>query len=476
MKILFITGFCGDNWSAPVNVAWRHISWGLLQLCPYLKQRGHSVFLFHPEVSLWRHRGNLEAVLDEFRGELRRIKPEILGVNAISTMIEEVILFAKTAKQVSQSENIPLKVIGGGPHFSTEPELALSLLPDFDAVFSGESEISLARYLDGDNPQDISGCYTRGTFKALPDKPDIIMDLDSLPLPDYQVFSGIEYFLEPRKISLHTDHPISSLDFYTSRGCKYNCAFCCFSQIKMRVYSVEWVMNYFLKMMKDYNVHTFYNIDSTLGNSEEYIHQFCEALIRTGLNHRLTLCASLRVDLANDGVLSLMKRAGFRKITFGFESGSDRILKRMRKGTTVDQGKRALALCRKHNLLVHGSFIVGYIGETITDAEATLHFMEDAGCNLASINKYVCLVGSADYMRLRGEGKIKIEKVEDYAPYSSFRSQLKWHDMDDAQFNKVFNKMCAIQRQSLAPMLPRLYAIQDRVYSRVSNILAGVKR
>ena len=95
MKILFITGFCGDNWSAPVNVAWRHISWGLLQLCPYLKQRGHSVFLFHPEVSLWKHQGNLEDVLDEFKGEIRRIKPEILGVNAISTMIEEVILFAK---------------------------------------------------------------------------------------------------------------------------------------------------------------------------------------------------------------------------------------------------------------------------------------------------------------------------------------------------------------------------------------------
>ena len=472
MKILFITGFCGDNWSAPVNVAWRHISWGLLQLCPYLKQRGHSVFLFHPEVSLWKHQGNLEDVLDEFKGEIRRIKPEILGVNAISTMIEEVILFAKIAKQVSQSENIPLKIIGGGPHFSTEPELALSLLPDFDAVFSGESEISLARYLDGD--KDIPGCYTRD--KTSPVKPDIIMDLDSLPLPDYQALSNIEYFLEPRRISLHTNHPVSSLDFYTSRGCKYNCAFCCFSQIKKRVYSVEWVLNYFLKMMKDYGVYTFYNLDSTIGDSQEYVHQFCESLIRTGLNRRLTLCASLRVDSANDELFYLMKRAGFRKITFGFESGSDRILKRMRKGTTVEQGKQALALCRKHNLLVHGSFIAGYIGETIDDAEATLHFMEDAQCDLASINKYVCLVGSADYMRLRGEGRIKIEKIEDYVPYSSFHTPLKWHDMDEAQFSKVFNKMCGIQRQSLAPMLPRLYVLQDRVYNCVSNILEGVRR
>jgi B12-binding domain/radical SAM domain protein len=85
----------------------------------------------------------------------------------------------------------------------------------------------------------------------------------------------------------------------------------------------------------------------------------------------------IRVDCINDEILDAIRRYTIGWLFFGFESGSDRILRLMGKGATVDQAVSAIEQCRQHDLHVAGSFIVGYPTETEEDYEATKEFIAE---------------------------------------------------------------------------------------------------
>jgi radical SAM superfamily enzyme YgiQ (UPF0313 family) len=83
----------------------------------------------------------------------------------------------------------------------------------------------------------------------------------------------------------------------------------------------------------------------------------------------------IRVDCINDEVLDAIRRYTIGWLFFGFESGSDRILRLMGKGATIKQAEAAIEQCRQHQLHVAGSFITGYPTETEDDHEATRDFI-----------------------------------------------------------------------------------------------------
>jgi radical SAM superfamily enzyme YgiQ (UPF0313 family) len=99
-------------------------------------------------------------------------------------------------------------------------------------------------------------------------------------------------------------------------------------------------------------------------------------MIETGLSDVPWQCAT-RSDLVNFRMLKMMRRAGCVRIFFGFESGNQRILDILKKGTSVEQNKKVIKLCKKVGIKIYGSFIIGNPTETLEEIEATERFIEE---------------------------------------------------------------------------------------------------
>ena len=110
---------------------------------------------------------------------------------------------------------------------------------------------------------------------------------------------------------------------------------------------------------------------------KEWVINFCKELIRRKINVPYRI--SSRVDTIDAERLEWLKKSGCVKISFGLESGSNKILKIMKKGVTAEKGKEAVALARKFIPNIGPSIILGYIGETPDTLKETVKFCKEIG-------------------------------------------------------------------------------------------------
>jgi len=182
--------------------------------------------------------------------------------------------------------------------------------------------------------------------------------------------------------------------------------------MKYRSNSPEYVSRNLEYMLEKFDIDSIYFVDSSIGNDRKQLEGICKILISTGPNSRFRWSANARPGQLDEGLLRLMWQAGCRKLLYGFESGSQRILDAMRKGCTVEQNERAAYLHRKLGFPYHASMIAGFPGETVNDLEATLKWLEHVRPPIVGVNTYAPLPGSEDYYKLRSMRKIEIESPE----------------------------------------------------------------
>ena len=273
--------------------------------------------------------------------------------------------------------------IVGGP-VSKIPELIFKYL-SVDTVVIGEGETSTLKILEkfennqGSNQLDeIEGiAFKKGNkiIKTTKSAPSSMIR----PLP-----------LIPEDIS---SEDIRGANVYieTHRGCPGNCGFCqvpCFfgREIKSRTLDdiIAEVKEFLKKGAKRiaisggtgslYGSKKFKTI-----NNDAFTELLREISSLTGPKN-LTI-PDIRIDMINEDTLKAIKNYTNGWIFFGIESGSDRILKKMKKGIKVDDIKNAVETARKYNLKIAGSFIVGYPGENEEDFEDTIELMDELMLN-----------------------------------------------------------------------------------------------
>ena len=127
-------------------------------------------------------------------------------------------------------------------------------------------------------------------------------------------------------------------------------------------------------------------------------------------NLKIAWYTATRVDRVDNELLDLMEKAGCYGIGYGIESGSEKILKHMNKGVTLEQAKRAIALTKKTNIKAVGLFIVGYIGETRKTFNETIDFIQktDPPC-VATAGSLALFPGTEVYKLLKDKGIISDE-------------------------------------------------------------------
>ena len=227
------------------------------------------------------------------------------------------------------------------------------------------------------SPRGIPGGKSRGRATGRvhaihhnPDRP-YLEDLDALPLVTEIYHRDLK--MEDYQIP-YLRYPYVS--FYTGRGCPSHCVYCLWPQtFTGRRYRVRSVPNVVAEVRRSLELfpqaaEIFFDDDTFTANGER-----ARSLSREfrRLNQKFLWSTTARVTTSYE-TLKAMKEGGLRLLVVGFETGDPQVLKNIRKGATLDLGRRMVKWCKELGIQVHGTFMVGLPGETPASLEASMRF------------------------------------------------------------------------------------------------------
>jgi anaerobic magnesium-protoporphyrin IX monomethyl ester cyclase len=309
------------------------------------------------------------------------------------------------------------KIILGGAIITSEPQLIFeSLKPDIGVIGEGEKTIIelLSNIERMGNLKNVKGIIFKDKNGKIivTDPQEQIMDLDSIPIPD---FDGLGYKEQLENLSSASDS-LALFDYpriYTilgSRGCAFKCTFCyhCLGN-KFRTRSINNLMEEIEIAVKKYNINIIGLNDDLFSLDRNRLFDFCTQIKKlinsTGKEIKWGCQLSVR-DIDKELMLNL-KESGCAAVSFGFESFSQKVLKSMKKPITPQQIENAINLTLETGLSLQGNFIFGDIAETVETAKETLDFFKNkcnGQVNLGFIQPYP---GSEIYNHCINNGIIK---------------------------------------------------------------------
>lgn len=299
---------------------------------------------------------------------------DIVGLSLSSTLH----LAESTSNLISQLKagTAPLIVVGGP--VSMVPELVFKCLHDVDVVVIGEGEETIRELVDavrsGRDLDAIDGIAYKQDGKIIETKERSAYKLENSPIPKIpddiidQSIRGANVYLE------------------THRGCLANCAFCLIpkyfgqqiirsktiSQIKREVRA--FVIKGAIRIAIGSGNIALYGIKDHKINEEKVAEML--ATISSVVSPMNLAAPDLRVDMIPDRILEAVRNYTYGLVIFGMESGSDHVLKLMKKGITVQKIEEAIERCGEFKLSVAGAFITGYPGENEEYFQETKEFIE----------------------------------------------------------------------------------------------------
>ena len=396
----------------------------------------------------------LVCTLREYADEIREFQPDILGVGFFSIHFVEVRKLVRLSRQVCQEAGFDTVFIAGGIHASTEPAHTLAHL-DFDYVFVGEAEVSLSQFCDGADPSEIQGVLSRDQVEGLEEtsangkthlgrlqfaiKGVAQNPLDDLPFPDYSLVNA-EFYARPNRAKFRT-FTSRSLDILMGRGCVYHCSFCAYNALSsVRFHSADYLSEEVKFLQSKFNIDSFYFMDSTIGNNQPLLLEFCQSLHSKKLTQSFRWNGCMRPNQIRRPLLESLLNAGCWHLFYGFESNSQRMLDLMSKGCSVEQNEAAAQLHREMEAPYTASMLMGYPGETEDDILQSIQFIIRNKPPVAGFNWYIPLPGSPDYDQLRAKGLIDREDPMEWRKIGEIASQARvFADVPRERFLELFN-------------------------------------
>ena len=321
-----------------------------------------------------------------------QFRPDLVAISSVTQNYHYAIQCAQELKKA----NPVTPIIIGGIHVSQLPQ---SLNPAFDIGVIGEGEetfLELVKHLR------ISPQYQKGLEKIkgitfLKDgviirtepRPEIT-SLDLIPHPARQLLPHSEYQL-----------------LLTSRGCPYQCAFCASAHYwqKVRYFSTEYVLDEISRIIREFPVFNLFIFDDLFVFNKQRLADISEGVVRAGFHKRISFWCTARANHIDEESISLLTKMNVKGVGMGLESGSDRVLKSLKGPTvSVEINRRAIALCKKNGLFIHGSFMLGCPTETDADMRATADFVRTSGIDKGDITVATPLPGTQFWQYALREG------------------------------------------------------------------------
>ncbi len=354
-------GINGFN-SAGKGMSGGWIGHGLALLAACAKEAGHEVNLIDRRALRdWDH----------FRQEVEKRAPDVAGFSMISVDFNPATKGIELVKQV----NPQVITVVGGPHPTLAPDEVLSN-PLVDHVVMGEGEISFIEML---RKFERGGKVDRLIHGERP-------DLDQLPFADRDIYldewrkAGYDYDSPEAPLSAETPPPFVTI--IAGRGCRYNCSFCkpgediLFGK-GVRRRSVSHVIGELKQLRDKYHFSTLMIHDDCLTEDRAWVTEFCNAYQAEDFTQSFWCQARVDHVVRHEDMIKRMVDVGLEGLFLGFESGSDRILRFIRKGTTVAKNLEAARICRKYGIRIWANYMLGLPTETEEEIGQTIAMMKE---------------------------------------------------------------------------------------------------
>lgn len=378
----------GDGYSFPLGIAYISSS---------MKAAGYNV----TTINLNHHNGEVYEII---KNEIEKNEIDVIATGGLSFQYNMVKQVIEAAKQV----NCEILTIVGGGIISGDPKPAMIALEyvDFGVIGEGETTITeLCKSLESSRRfSEIEGIIFKRGDSYIITRPRMEMkNIDSIPWPDYSGFDLDKYLdNSPPGISGLNRH--KTVFMLSSRSCPFNCTFCFHSTGK--VYRQRSMDSFFAEldyMVSQYNFEFICMADELFARKIERVKEFCERIKK----YNIQWWAQFRVDDITPELLAVLKDGGCEMMSFGLESADNRILKSMRKGTTVEEIERTLKLVYASGITLDGAFIFGDVEETWETASNTLKWWREHSEYKVTLNLVTVYPGSYLYKYACERGIIK---------------------------------------------------------------------
>lgn len=345
MRVLLVVHDC----NAPYNV----FPYGIGYLAAAMRNAGHKVAIYDQAIT----HASTEDLYAYIRNEPRF---DMIGMGFQAAYFHVCYEVAQTIKKACGA--IPFVLGGSAP--SASPEYFLDKF-NADYVLVGEAENSinkLLKIIEGkEDPQSVPGLYWRAgeeirhSLKIPPPE-----NLDDLSFPAWDLFDMQSYTFPRRQAGV--DHLCRAFGMLTTRGCPYACKFCFRLEPGFRMRSKENVIEELKYLIGKYNVNFVSFHDDLFMASKKRTLDMCEAFLESGLKFNW-LCNG-RFNIADNEQLKIMRKSGCVLISYGLESGDQKILNEMDKRITVQQMYEVARLTKEEGILVTVPAMFGLPGET----------------------------------------------------------------------------------------------------------------
>jgi radical SAM superfamily enzyme YgiQ (UPF0313 family) len=333
---------------------------GLLYIAATLEKEGHQVQILDSQA--------LNLTTQETKKEIRKAKPDIVGITAMTPTVKGAFEAARLSKEIYP--DVP--TVLGGVQLSLYSEATVSN-QYVDFGINGEGEhvmIDLLKALNsGKDFSKITGLIYKENGKVKTNGFRIVEDLDSLPFPARHLVRTGDYSCVIAK------DPMTTL--MTSRGCPYRCGFCFKgpTDTKLRFRSPKNVVDEIEECINKYKVKEIMFYDDTFTADRKHAMGICDEIIKRGI--KISWETPTRVNCIDEELLKKMEEAGCIRLRLGVESGNDEILKIMRKGTNKEMVKKAFTMLRKTKIESFAYFIIGYVHENEQTIRDTINFAKE---------------------------------------------------------------------------------------------------
>lgn len=347
MKILLIYPYFLDDRIQAEDI--EAVPIGLYYIGALLKENSHDVAILN-----WHDMKGKNAEIED---KLKEEHPDLIGFSIVHANRWGAIDIARIAKRV-----IPgVKIVVGGVGATFLWRHLLKNFQEIDYIILGEGEFSLLRLISHleegrvDDLPSVKGLALRRKENYISTgHSEFIKNLDDLPMPS-------EHFTFQHVVS--------------SRGCTSDCTFCGsprFWKRRVRFHSPAYFVRQ-LEQLYQKGVSFFYISDDTFTMRADRVIDICRIIIEKKL--AITWYAISRVNFISEEMLYWMRKAGCIQISFGVESGSEKIRNTLNKNMKNDDIKTAFALTRKYGILPRAYFIYGNPGETNETIRETVELM-----------------------------------------------------------------------------------------------------
>lgn len=306
---------------------------------------------------------------------LRNLSFDVAAIGGLITTYSYVEWLIQQIKQIKPGAKI---VVGGGLG-SSIPEIVLNNL-GADAVVIGEGEITIVELINtfGESGtfESIKGIGYKKEGKVIKTpQQNPILDLDVIPFPAWELFPMDVY----TKASAGANFFRKKMDMVSSRGCPYNCIYCyhLFGRSKYRYRSALNIVEEIEELIYRYKIKYIEFVDDNFLVNKRRVYEFCDLLRKEKISIKWSTIG--RVNNIDDALLRTIKKAGCNYVSYGLESGSQKILDIMNKKVTVEQNKEAVRLTEKVGLYPGINLMIGMVGETRETFEETKKFCLELG-------------------------------------------------------------------------------------------------